>query len=129
MRQVEADPLVLRADKIPNLLPRLNESLKKMDEIQKGLNDYLETKRLKFPRFYFLSNEDLLNILAETKDPLLVQPHLKKCFEGINELVFTQTVEIVGMRSPEKEEIEFLDKIAPREYKSNVELWLLKVEE
>jgi len=129
MRKVEADPLVINADKIPGLQKKLHESLMMMDQIQKGLNDYLETKRLKFPRFFFLSNEDLLNILAETKDPLLVQPHLKKCFEGINELVFTQTVEIIGMKSPEKEEISFIDNIAPREYKSNVELWLLKVEE
>lgn len=63
-------------------------------------------------RFYFLSNDELLEILAEAKDPLAVQPFVKKCFEAVKELVF-EDGHIVGLISGEGEKITFNAHVDP----------------
>ena len=74
-------------------LQRHNEVL---DQIQKSLEDYLETKRIAFPRFYFLSNEELLQILAQTRDaqvPLSI-------FNPFNRLPFQCSSPLPAHRCP-----------------------------
>ncbi|XP_012230668.2 dynein axonemal heavy chain 3 [Linepithema humile] len=129
MLYVQQNRRVIDATAMPNMLQELKLCNLLLDEIQKGLNDYLEKKRLFFPRFFFLSNDELLEILSETKDPQRVQPHLRKCFEGINRLRFTKEEEIIGMLSAEEEYVPLSGKIYPADAKGMVERWLCQVEE
>ncbi|XP_077201567.1 dynein axonemal heavy chain 6 isoform X2 [Paroedura picta] len=137
MRKVNRLPNALRAATQPGLLETFQNNNALLDQIQKCLEAYLESKRVIFPRFYFLSNDELLEILAQTRNPQAVQPHLRKCFDSIAKLEFAfmapaegeekvLTNDILAMLSPEGERVSLGKGLKAR---GNVEDWLGKVEE
>jgi dynein heavy chain len=133
MKGINADPNAKRSCSKEGTLEMVMDMDSKLERIQKSLDQYLETKRMVFPRFYFLSNDDLLEILGQSKDPMQVQKHVKKCFEGLKLLDMIEpgvnrnrTVEAKGMSEGHgKEAIDFVSNVI---VDGPVELWLVEVE-
>lgn len=112
-----------------NSLTIFQDSNASLDAIQRSLEDYLETKRMAFPRFYFLSNDELLEVLSQTRDPLAVQPHMGKCFDAIKALKFKENkrgLDVIGFSDPGGEEVRLSH---PVRAEGLVESWLLQFQQ
>ncbi len=83
MSRLNKDPNALRGTHHEGLLELLNEMNGILEAIQRSLDMYLETKRQCFPRFYFLSNDDLLEILGQSKNPEAVSGNFTKYIRPI----------------------------------------------
>lgn len=114
---------VIYATNKDGLYDKLDMLLKQLVLCEKALNDYLETKRLAFPRFYFVSSADLLDILSNGNTPELVARHLTKLYDSLAKLIF-----IKGSKMAEKmlskENDELVDFMHPCDCSGKVEIWL-----
>ena len=126
--EIREKPNAMDAPLVPNLLEDLQDANNQLDVVEKGLNDFLDTKKLAFPRFFFLSNDELLEILSEAKDPLKIQPFMKKCFEAVKEVEFSDEVTMRAMISVEGERVPLSKEIDPSETNA-VECWMLEFED
>ncbi|CAM43859.2 putative dynein heavy chain [Leishmania braziliensis MHOM/BR/75/M2904] len=107
-------------------LELLNENNDTLEVVERGLNQYLENKRASFARFYFLSDDELLTILSEARDPQKLQPQFRKLFENIARIDMRNADnEMFGMYSQMDEYIPFVQSVLPRKY---VENWLTEIE-
>ena len=122
MMGVGTNPKVVSLCDIQGLKETLDTILSQLDVCQKALNDFLEEKRSRFPRFYFIGDDDLLEILGQATNPAVIQTHLKKLFAGIFRVDFDKNnSSIVAMKSSAGEYVELS---APVRITEEVEIWL-----
>ncbi|XP_074871093.1 dynein axonemal heavy chain 9 [Carettochelys insculpta] len=123
----EKTPNVIEATNKPCLYEHLEGIQSRLALCEKALAEYLDTKRLAFPRFYFISSADLLDILSNGTNPQLVQQHLSKLFDNVAKMKFQVDSEHrlsktgLGMYSKEEEYVSFSE---PCDCDGQVEIWL-----
>jgi dynein heavy chain 1 len=128
MKKVYKSPFVLDVLNIQGIQKSLERLSDLLNKIQKALGEYLERERASFPRFYFVGDEDLLEIIGNSKDILRIMKHLKKMFAGINTIQLDEDLtQIQGMSSREGEEVVFSSPILLKEF-PKINDWLAKIE-
>ena len=125
MKGVNIDSNVLAQCDKANRLDELVSYTERLDRCQKSLSDYLETKRNYFPRFYFISDDELLSILGSS-DPTSVQIHMAKMFANCRQIFFQNGgKKVVGMQSAKREQYDFKTSVSTDDV---VENWLSNIE-
>ncbi|XP_028981786.1 dynein heavy chain 10, axonemal [Diachasma alloeum] len=100
-----------------------------LERCQKSLTEYLNSKRMIFPRFNFLSDEELLGILGST-DPEAIQEHIGKMFDNLDKLRLEreplgddeERTVATALISCENEIMEFREKVLAE---GKIEEWMV----
>lgn len=112
MKKVCKQPFVLDVLNISGVQKSLERLAELLNKIQKALGEYLERERVSFPRFYFVGDEDLLEIIGNSNDTLRISKHLKKMFAGLSGLILQEDHIISGFTSKEGEEVKLRKEIS-----------------
>ncbi|KAJ1490761.1 dynein heavy chain, N-terminal region 2-domain-containing protein, partial [Baffinella frigidus] len=130
MRKFADNPKCLRIGAIPGQKEACIQLNETADRVRRALDSYLDAKRRGFPRFFFLTNEQLLSLMARPRSPGAVIPLLPAMFAGISKLRMSgepigganeslaqsasATADIVGLESPEGEYVPIGRGLKPR---------------
>uniref|UniRef100_A0A158Q7Q4 Cytoplasmic dynein 2 heavy chain 1 n=1 Tax=Elaeophora elaphi TaxID=1147741 RepID=A0A158Q7Q4_9BILA len=95
LNDVVGDPRIVSLSMRGSLKRTLEQIIDQLNRCQKALNQFLEEKRNAFPRFYFLGDDDLLEMLGQLMNAAVIQAHLKKLFQGIHKVVLGDNGETI----------------------------------
>jgi len=108
----------------PDIFKFLEMQLRELTIVEKSLFEYLETKRRAFPRFYFVSSNDLLDILSKGRNPQDIEEHFSKVYDNLVKVKWTGPKTCSAMISREGEVVDFDEELS---LDGPVEVWLQKL--
>ncbi|XP_023163173.2 cytoplasmic dynein 2 heavy chain 1 [Drosophila hydei] len=127
MREIQMDPRVTSLLKVNNINTIVNALEMQLARCQQNLMSYITDKRNSFPRFYFLGDDDLLELLGQaSKDADIIKRHIRKLFPGCHSLAIEQTpngshYRILAVHSAEGDELRLSQAV---DMTGDIERWL-----
>ena len=127
---VQSITQLLKQKLIESYLGQFRKQNEKLIELNKKINDFLDSKRETFPRFYFVANDELIYILANYDSPTAVQSFVGKMFENINRVDFGDDHRSLSFNQIISREGETMSLKGPINIKLEaVEKWMKKLED
>lgn len=124
MRQVSDKRRVIDVLDIPDVQRNLEWLADQLSATQKALGEYLERERSSFPRFYFVGDEDLLEIIGNSNNISRLQKHFKKMFSGVASIILNEDSTLIeGVCSKEGEELRFISPVSVKD-NPKINVWL-----
>jgi dynein heavy chain 1 len=124
MRQVSDKRRVIDVLDIPDVQRNLEWLADQLTATQKALGEYLERERSSFPRFYFVGDEDLLEIIGNSNNINRLQKHFRKMFSGVASIILNDDSTLIeGVCSREGEELRFVTPVSVKD-NPKINVWL-----
>ncbi|KAG9509180.1 Dynein heavy chain, cytoplasmic, partial [Fragariocoptes setiger] len=128
MRHVSEKRRVIDVLDIPDIQKNLEWLADQLTATQKALGEYLERERSSFPRFYFVGDEDLLEIIGNSNNISRLQKHFKKMFSGVASIILSDDSEsVLGVCSREGEQLMFIQPVSIKQ-NPKINAWLRLLE-
>lgn len=128
LKYIHKQELVIDILMVPEVQPTMEKFLESLVKVRKSLTDYLEKQRHLFPRFYFIGNEDLLEIIGGASDITRINKHLKKMFSGVSSIdIDTESSCITAINSDQGEKVSLASPVSLIKYPKLHE-WLGELE-
>lgn len=127
-RASEVGRVIEFVDGYEELIKTFQLMTSQLELCQRSLAGYLEQKRALFPRFYFVSDPVILEILSQSTDPTAVQAHLPSLFDNIAQISFNPDLakQVVAIHSAEGESLRLTEPVLAD---GNIESWLVNLEQ
>ena len=125
---ISLNPTFQQITNNPGMFENLQKSHLIIKKAEESVRLYLEKTRLDFPRFFFLSDDEMLTILFNKENPRTLIFSLVRCFPGVKKFKVNKSLEIKSIIGNHSERVKLFHSIATQDLNENITDWLIRLE-
>lgn len=107
---------------------RLNVCIQQVQQLEKNLQNLMENKRLQYPRFFLLAEDELKRLLSLSRDPHKLATCLWRLYEGVHDLELTPDNDVTHVVSSTGERLLLKEPVSYTKCKGQLDKFLNQLE-